>query len=82
MVFAVNPNANRTFAAFQANAVGGNTTTTPTTGAPAANGTTPATGGDQTNTGTTNPPGSGALSVAASRATVLAVFGLVAGLIL
>jgi len=82
MVFAVNPNANRTFAAFQANAVG-NTTTTPNPGTPAGNGTTPATGGgDQTNTGTTNPPGSGALSVTASRATVLAVLGLVAGLTL
>lgn len=81
MVFAVNPNANRTFEQFLANAVGNSTTG----GTPATTGTgaTPSSSGgvDPNNTGTTNPA-SGALSVTASRATILAVLGIVAGLAL
>ncbi|KDQ60913.1 hypothetical protein JAAARDRAFT_31912 [Jaapia argillacea MUCL 33604] len=86
MVFAVNPTANKTFAAFQAAAeASGATASGSTYGSPAATGATGATPG-ASGTGAASPSASakssGALRVGGSAAGVLTVVGLVAGLAL
>ncbi|KIM48795.1 hypothetical protein M413DRAFT_86148 [Hebeloma cylindrosporum] len=78
MVFAVNPTATKTFAQFQANAMGGNSSASasgsPSSGAsgtPAASGTAPA---------TTSAKGSGALRIGGSAAGFLTAAALLVGI--
>jgi len=83
MVFAVNPTANKTFAAFQAAAeASGATAASSGYGSPAATGSTPAASGSGAASPSASAKSSGALRVGGSAAGVLTVVGLVAGLAL
>jgi len=77
MVFAINPSATKTFAQFQANAMGGSSASgSPSAGAsgtPASSGTSPA---------TTSAKGSGALKVGGSAAGLLTAVALLVGITL
>ncbi|KAG6848960.1 hypothetical protein H0H93_012432 [Arthromyces matolae] len=74
MVFAVNPTATKTFAAFQATAMGASANSTNSTGSSSAS----ATSGSATTTSTPNS----ARMVSGNTAAILATLGLVAGLVL
>jgi hypothetical protein len=81
MVFAVNPNANKTFSAFQAAAMassssGSGSPTSGTTGAPGAPGAPGA-----TTTGTSSTPSSAAIKLGGTTG-LLSLAGLVAGILL
>jgi len=81
MVFAVNPTADKTFAAFQAAAMASSSSATTSS----AGGAYPTTTSPSTSSGapaTTTPANSGALRMSGSAAGVLAIVGLVAGLAL
>lgn len=81
MVFALNPNAQRTFEAFKATAMGASPNTT-APGAPGANGTGTAGGaGANTTTGVDNSSPVGAV-MQSKFAMALVTIGVVAGLFL